>query len=234
MNTSQIIVYIILPLAGYLLGSIPFGFLIGLAKGVDIHKAGSGNIGATNLGRVCGRKFFFYAMLLDAAKGFAPTFVAALLAARSGLPDWAGVLTAVAAVLGHLFPIYLRFKGGKGVSTSLGVVLGIWPLYTMAGFGALATFIIVFFAFRYISVASILSSTGFAFYVLYLGLVGTPFENVVHSPRPWPNLLPLVIMAFVFAGLIAVRHRGNIKRLLNGTEPRFGQKKESQLTRYGA
>ena len=225
MPTPQLIAFILLPLAGYLLGSIPFGLLIGFTRGVDIRKAGSGNIGATNLGRVCGKKYFFYAMVLDAAKGFAPTVAAAIFASRAGLPDWTPLVTAVAAFLGHLFPLYLRFKGGKGVATSLGVVLGIWPLYTISGLGALFVFIVVFFGWRYISLASIISAISFVLLVFFFGHYGTPVANLVDVPRPWSDLAPLLLMALAFAALITLRHRANIQRLLAGTEPKFGRKK---------
>jgi glycerol-3-phosphate acyltransferase PlsY len=219
MSWPQSALYIVLPAVAYLLGSIPFGLLIGLAKGIDIRKAGSGNIGATNLGRLAGRRYFFYAFALDAAKGFVPTLAASVLTHRLNLPDYAPLFTAVAAVVGHLFPLYLRFKGGKGVATSFGAVLGIWPIYTLAGLVGLVSFIVVLMVWRYISLASIVGALAFTGAVVYFG---TSRWAWLHTT--WPELQPLVYTALAFALMIILKHRGNIGRLLKGTEPKVGTK----------
>jgi len=145
MTLHQLVFFVLGPLAGYLLGSIPFGWIIGKANGVDIRTVGSKNIGATNLARTLGIRFFWYALILDAAKGFLPVLVIDLYALHHP-PElqWTPLLTAAAAILGHLFPLYLGFKGGKGVATSFGAILGIWPIFTLTGLGCLVVFLLVF------------------------------------------------------------------------------------------
>src|SRR3982750_4006555 len=130
---------ILIPI-GYVLGSVPFGLWVGLAKGIDPRKAGSGNIGATNLGRLLGGRFFAIVFTLDFLKGLAPTLAASWVVHRSGgVPDanvyllW--LLVGFAAIFGHMFSLFLRFKGGKGVATSAGVMVGVFPDYTLAAAG---------------------------------------------------------------------------------------------------
>jgi acyl phosphate:glycerol-3-phosphate acyltransferase len=211
MNLRQCLL-ILGPLVGYLLGSIPFGLIIGLARGVDIRKVGSGNIGATNLGRALGMRYFWYAFVLDALKGLLPTLAVSIIAYIAGLPSWVALVTGVATLCGHIFPIYLKFKGGKGVATSFGVVLGVWPIFTLAGVAAGLVFLVVFMAYRYISLASITSSVCFVPFVLVLGL---------YTAQPWHSLGVLLAAAFLLALLIVVKHRANIRRLLAGTEPKY-------------
>ena len=246
MSLEQAAIYLIMPLVGYLAGSIPFGFVIGKMHGVDIRTQGSKNIGATNLGRILGKKYFWQAFLLDAAKGFFPVLVAAMLAHRGycmelgpdlksihsnnlhgayalghyPLPMWSPLLTGVACVLGHLFPVWLKFRGGKGVSTAFGVVLGFWPVYTLAGLAAGAFFVFMVLAFRYISLASITSVVVFAAAVVCLGRWRENWPTYLE----WKDLGPLVAVATAFAALIIFRHRTNIGRLLNGTERKVGQR----------
>jgi len=227
MTTEQLTLYVLFPIAGYLLGSIPFGWIIGKAKGVDIRTVGSKNIGATNLGRTLGKKFFWYAFLLDAAKGFFPVLAAALLVHNwnahiaAAFPSWSPLLTAMACVLGHNFPIWLKFKGGKGVATSLGVVLGFWPLYTLGGIIGGLTFIFVLMIYRYISLASIIAATAFAATVTILSQKDLPFLHTTLAPA---DLTPMITIAWLFTGLIIFRHRANISRLFKGTEPKVGQR----------
>src|SRR3954469_24121105 len=133
----------LLPVA-YLMGSIPFGLIVGLAKGVDPRKGGSGNIGATNVARMLGKKWFFVVFTLDMCKSLVPMLIASAIAHR--IPDeqreWTiyllWLLVGFAAVLGHMYSVFLRFKGGKGVATSTGVVLGLWPYFTLPGGIAIA------------------------------------------------------------------------------------------------
>ncbi len=233
MTGVEVMVYVMFPVVGYLLGSIPFAWVIGKAKGVDIRTVGSRNIGATNLGRTLGKRFFWYAFLLDAGKGFVPVLTAALYAAQwtRTLPSWAPLLTAIACVLGHTFPVWLKFKGGKGVATSFGVVLGFWPLYTLAGMGGGMIFLGMLMVYRYISLASMTGVTGFAVLVMVLGR-GYLDGHGIHLRMAWGELEPLVVVAWLFAGLIAFRHRGNIGRLLKGTEPQVGQR-EVECSRLG-
>jgi glycerol-3-phosphate acyltransferase PlsY len=233
MSFEQDMIFLGFPLMGYLLGSVPFAWVIGKAHGVDIRTVGSRNIGATNLGRTLGKKYFWQAFLLDAAKGFFPVLAASLIERHwnamspaerpfwQPLPMWAPLLTAVACVLGHLFPIWLKFKGGKGVATGFGAVLGFWPLYTIAGLLAGALFVLMLLAYRYISLASMTSSVGF---VVFVAMLGSYPNRWVETYLPFPQLLPLLVVASLFALLIVVRHRANITRLIHGTEPKVGQR----------
>ena len=225
MTIEQAVIYVLAPVVGYLLGSIPFGFLIGKAKGVDIRTTGSRNIGATNLGRTLGTKYFWYAFFFDVGKGFLPVLVVALLLrhwniAGTRFPSWVPLVTAVACVLGHTFPIYLKFKGGKGVATSFGVLLGFWPLYTLAGIGAGLVFVVIVMIYRYISLASIVGSLSLVAFVAFLGTQSKWFTYT-----PPDQLWPLLAVAALFAALIIFRHRANIARLLKGTEPQVGSRR---------
>jgi len=197
-------------LAAYLTGAIPFGLLISRARGMDIRQHGSGNIGATNVLRVLGKPLGITTFFLDAFKGFVPAFFFADLAARaSGVlpanPGLVSVLCGAAAIIGHNFPVYLGFKGGKGVATSAGVLIGIAPLAALVGLGSWG---LLFFAFRYVSLASILAAliVGISGWFLYKG-----------------NTLLCSVLS-VFAAMIILRHRTNMMRLLNGTESRFSKK----------
>jgi acyl phosphate:glycerol-3-phosphate acyltransferase len=159
MDREQVLLALI-P-AAYVVGSIPFGLMVGLAKGIDPRKAGSGNIGATNLGRLLGGKFFALVFTLDLLKGAIPTAAAGAVlgfdvANRSDCLLW--ILVGFSAVLGHLFSLFLKFKGGKGVATSAGVMLGIFPYFTVAAGVAIAVWIILFKATRYVSVASMIGA----------------------------------------------------------------------------
>lgn len=193
--------------AAYLLGAVPFGLLIARFKGVDIRKVGSGNIGATNVMRSVGKPWGIATFVLDALKGFAPAYVFPLWSPHPhpALP----IACAFAAILGHNFPIWLGFKGGKGVATSAGALLGLAP--AAAGLG-LATWAIVFFTSRYVSLASLIAA-------LVIPAAGW---TLYRSPD---HLLPVFLT--VLAALVILRHRANIQRLLNGTENRFVKKKSA-------
>lgn len=197
----------------YLLGSVPFGLLIGYARGVDVRKVGSGNIGATNVFRTVGKPWGALAFLLDAVKGFVPAALfPRVLAAVTGADVGAGhaLLFGCLAIVGHNWPVFLRFKGGKGIATSAGALLGFAPLEL--GVGAL-TWLALFLLTRYVSVASIAAA------------LAIPVAGWIHGGMDKP-LLPGVLSGL---GLVAVlRHRSNIRRLLNGTESRFkGAKRET-------
>ncbi len=251
MTIEQATIFLILPACGYLIGSVPFGWVIGKIKGVDIRTVGSKNIGATNLGRTLGARFFWYAFLLDAAKGFVPMLAAALLVRRANdaiiadfmrqyptarfedlfpyfsqyrpLPSWAPLLTGIACVMGHLFPIWLKFKGGKGVATGFGVVLGFWPVFTLAGLIGGAFFVFMLMVYRYISLASISSSVVFVAAVAWLG----GWDNgITRTYLEWGQRWPLIAVAGAFSLMIILRHRANIVRLMKGTEPKVGMSKK--------
>ena len=222
MTQTQLLLVTVLPLA-YLLGSIPFGLIIGLAKGVDPRKAGSGNIGATNVGRLLGGKFFALCFVLDLFKGLLPMLIAGSIIHRAnggGNPTVSYILWLLigfAAILGHMCSVFLKFKGGKGVATSAGVVMGLYPFYTLPGSLALLVWLIVFLIWRYVSLASIVAAISFA---LLYAAVG----QLLHWPI-FTQQLPLLIFAILVATLVVVRHRTNIQRLMAGTE--HGFKKQS-------
>ncbi len=210
---------VLIPIA-YLVGAIPFGLIVGLSRGVDVRTAGSGNIGATNVGRLLGKQFFFLVFFLDLLKSLVPMAIASWVVGRipEAQRDWplylAWLLVGFAAVIGHMFSVFLRFKGGKGVATSAGVVLGLYPYFTLAGLAVMGVFVVVFFATRYISLGSIVAACAFPLAYFAIGMM-----------RRWPVLgdqLPLLVFAVVMGGLIVWKHRSNIVRLRAGTENRFG------------
>lgn len=190
-------------LVAYLLGSIPFGLLIARAvAGIDIRTVGSGNVGATNVGRTLGRGWFFAVFLLDAAKGALPVLFLPELVTTSFGPGVLEVVCALGAVLGHVFSVFLRFKGGKGVATTAGAILAISP---PAAGSALLVFLAVFAAFRYVSLASVLAAAAFPFLAWWLD-----------------DRKPVLVFAAAVALLVAVRHQSNLRRLVQGTEPKIG------------
>ena len=195
-------------LISYLIGSIPFGLLIGKLNGKDIRKEGSCNIGATNVTRVVGKWWGKLCFLCDFLKGFLPVFIAMRLSPGEGLFP---MLTALAVVLGHVFPVYLGFKGGKGVSTAAGAALALCPpAVLIAG----AVWVLVFLTSRYVSLASLAAALALPLSAWLLHF----FAGVVLP-------LPAGILLIVFAVLTFWRHRSNIGRLMNGTESRFERKK---------
>lgn len=211
--------YLLIPLA-YLLGSVPWGLIVGLSKGVDPRTAGSGNIGATNVGRLLGFKFFALVFLLDMLKGMLPMLLAGAALRGPFMTQvdyllWLAV--GAAAILGHMFSLFLKFKGGKGVATSAGIALGLWPYYTFPGLVALLIWSALFAATRYVSVASIVAALIFP--IAYIVIADAEHWG------PFDRQLWLLVFASLIAVMILVRHRANIKRLLNGAENRFTRKK---------
>ncbi len=202
---------LLLLLASYLAGSLPIGLWIGRARGVDLREHGSRNIGATNAGRVLGRRFFFLVFALDFAKGCLPVVVAQR--AGSGEIDGAtfGLLAGVAAIFGHVFPLFLRFKGGQGVATAAGVFAATapWPAL-LAAIAWLAVFLLT----RYVSLASLCAAAVLPAACFLL----PPYTGVAVG-------LPVQVVASAVGVLIFVRHRGNIGRLLRGEESRAGRRK---------
>lgn len=206
--------------AAYLIGSIPVGLLIGKAHGIDIRTRGSGNIGATNLGRALGRAWGLTCFVLDVLKGLLPVLAAGYLFGWAGRSDLTGteigqwLLIGVLPVIGHVFPVYLKFKGGKGVATGLGVVLGIWPLLTVPALMAALTWLLFAGALRYVGLASVAAAVGLPLYYLVIAeAAGWSLDDT------W--LLPTGLG--VMALLIVFRHRGNLIRLARGTEARLGE-----------
>ncbi len=194
--------------ASYLLGSIPFGFVLTrVVKGIDVRTVGSGNIGATNAARAMGRGWGVVVGVLDALKGLVPTVLLAPLVLEPGQGRLVlALLAGLGAVLGHCFPVWLSFRGGKGVATAGGAVLGIDPVVFLWG---AATWIVALLATRYVGLASILMTGAFAVAALALR-------------RETPLFATLAGLVFL---LILLRHRANLVRMIAGTEPRIGAKK---------
>ncbi|HEY5674752.1 MAG TPA: glycerol-3-phosphate 1-O-acyltransferase PlsY [Malonomonas sp.] len=189
----------LLLLGAYLIGAIPTGIILTkLAGGEDLRKVGSGNIGATNVYRSAGRKLGIITLIGDCLKGVIPLLVAINLFNYQGASL---ALVALAAFLGHCYPVYLGFKGGKGVATALGVFLVLSPKSILC---ALALFALILWRKRYISLASILTAAAVPLFVLL-------FERS----------LPLVAVTLLIAAIVIWRHRANIDRLLSGTENKF-------------
>ena len=207
----------ILIIVSYLVGAIPFGLLIAKAHGIDIRTVGSGNIGATNVSRALGKKWAYLCFALDLLKGLIPMLAAMFILPRELTTAKIGLWLAVGAtaILGHVFPVYLKFKGGKGVATSLGVVLGLWPFYTIVGLITFMIWVIVVKIWHYISLGSILGAVVFP-------LLLTAAICIIPEWR-FAVLWPLLIAAVALGAILLIRHRDNIKRLLAGTENRIGK-----------
>lgn len=197
-------VWIVSIAIAYLLGSIPFGYvLVRVFRKEDIRAKGSGNIGATNVLRSGAKALGFATLLLDLLKGLAAVLIARHIG--SGNYD-VEVAAAVAAVLGHVFPVWLGFRGGKGVATALGVFLALtWP----SAVGGLLVFIAVFAISRYVSLGSIVAAVALPLFAF-------------HFVRPWTAMMTF---GFLFLpALVIAKHHANIQRLLSGTENRFGRR----------
>jgi acyl phosphate:glycerol-3-phosphate acyltransferase len=188
----------LLVLVAYLLGSVPSGYLLGSWAGVDVRKAGSGNVGATNVARVVGKRHGIFTLIADVAKGFVPVCLALILDFSPPVAACVGI----AAFLGHLYSVFLRFTGGKGVATALGVFLALAPWATLV---LIMIFSTVFLATRVVSLSSMVAAAA-APLVLWIG----------SQPPIW------IWMSFFIAAMIVLRHRANIQRLLSGTEPKLG------------
>ena len=199
--TSAPTLAIAMVLLGYALGSIPTGVLFARARGVDLQHTGSGNIGATNAARSLGKKIGALVLLGDALKGLLPVLLARHLFHDQPHGHWIAAATALAAFLGHLFPVWLRFRGGKGVATGLGVFLALAPIPTLVAAGV---FVVVYAAFRIASLGSLVATTAFP-------LIALAF----HEPRA------TVALGGVLWGFIVYKHRGNISRLFKHSEAKI-------------
>ena len=202
-------------IGSYLLRAIPFGYLAGRLRGIDILQTGSGNVGATNVVRVLGKRYGYPVFALDLLKGFGAVKISMLLA--PGRPtEWNslemfGIVAAICSVLGHVYSPWLKFHGGKGVATSAGALLALTPVATLIGVGV---WVIVFWATRYVSLASIAAAVVLP---IVIPLVASHDDN---SRK-------LLTYSCVFvAALVIWRHRSNLSRLMRGSEPRFTRKRE--------
>lgn len=200
-------IYFAAALVAYIVGSIPFGYIAGSIAGVDLRQHGSGNIGATNTLRVLGRKYGYAVFIGDVLKGFVAVRFALWLAHFHPEASYLiGIVAALFVVLGHSFPVWLRFRGGKGVAAAAGACLGLLPLATLI---AVTVWIGMFFVFRYVSLASIIAAVTLALSAWLLGNATDPI---------------LLGFTWLIVGLIILRHRSNIVRLFQGREPRFERK----------
>lgn len=200
-----------IPIAAYFLGSIPFGLLLTRAFGRgDVRKVGSGNIGATNVARAAGMLAGVFTLVLDVAKGAGAVWLAEKLSNDSA--TWM-MIAALAVLVGHCFPIWLKFRGGKGVATAAGVFLVLSPAACLA---AVVLFILVVIFWRYVSLGSVSAAAALPLLIYFLWAPR-------HAPPP-----AVTFGALVAALLIIFKHRGNLRRLLEGAEPKFSLSKNKE------
>ena len=197
----------ILVLGAYCIGAIPFGLLIGKIAGIDVRRSGSGNIGATNVNRLLGKKMGLLTLIADMAKSYLPMLAAAMILEGSDTRDLVVMYCGAAAFVGHLFPVYLKFQGGKGVATALGVFLYLDPLAVLA---TLAIFIVVVAISGYVSLGSLTAAAVFPGLSWLFGSPGNHF-----------------VLACFVSVLIWVKHRDNIVRLLHNEEKSFRNKEKA-------
>ena len=204
------IISIILLILGYLIGSIPWGFVFGKMKGIDIRQHGSKNIGATNTGRVLGRKYAIYAYILDTLKGslFVGLFTFGILDMKYCLVS--PMLYGLAAVLGHTFPIYLKFKGGKAVATGGGVLFAFSPLLFIV---CLGIFFVITYVFKYVSLGSLIAAL-----VAFLSTIGITLYHHGFSDLTQKYNLYFPLGTTIIFAIILIRHQSNIKRLIHKEE----------------
>lgn len=239
-----------LPIAAYILGSIPFGVLIARSRGIDIREHGSGNVGATNVFRVVGKGFGISCLLLDFLKGFLPVLIATnvfqapgtspalavpVISTRTG--DFPAdqqlyahslqVITALAAILGHNYSVFLKGGGGKGIATSAGVLVALMPGVFL---GALLVFATTFYCTRYVSLGSIFGALSIPVFTHLADrlrhLNGDELQPTYWESGSWNK--PLLVFTIVAAGLAVWRHRSNIQRIRSGTEDRLQRRKRDQ------
>ena len=200
------VIWILWAVGAYLIGSIPFGFLVGKMRGKDIRTLGSKNIGATNVYRTVGKPWGILAFACDFLKGFLPTFAAQ----KFGNADWLPLVVGILTVAGHMWTCFMKFKGGKGIATGFGMLVALTPLLVLAAFGL---FIVVVYVFHYISLGSICAA---AFLLVAIWFPCAALSN----PQGWHDL-PQCIVFSIVAAFAIWKHRTNIARLLSGTENRF-------------
>src|SRR5436190_12005860 len=200
-------------IGSYLLGSIPFGYLAGRLAGIDIRKCGSGNVGTTNVIRTLGKSYGYPVFIGDFLKGFVAVKVSMLIATRAqpacNSSEIFGILAAISSVLGHSFPVWLHFNGGKGVATSAGALFGLAPVAAVIG---AAVWILTFAVTRYVSVASVAAAAALPLIILIMNWLRQTVGK------------PLLYSSVFLAAVVIWRHRSNLSRLVRGTETRFTRK----------
>jgi glycerol-3-phosphate acyltransferase PlsY len=229
----------LLILAAFLAGSVPFGLLIARSRGIDIRKHGSGNIGATNVLRVMGAGPGGLCFLLDMLKGLLPTAAAGLWTHAASwretyhtdLPQsqaWLWLAVMAASVFGHMFSPWVGFRGGKGVATGFGAMLGMHPYLSVPAVAALAVWIVVAAITRYAGLASVVAALALPVCVLMWAVTRAAF--ILHIPaEAMPghrdSWVPFLIVTSLLGAMVVVKHRGNLRRMFSGTETRIGQRK---------
>ena len=206
------VIFILIALLSYLMGSVPAGYIAGRVAGIDIRRVGSGNVGATNVLRALGKPYGYAVFLFDFFKGVGAVWISILII--NAAHPWnqeselVGIMAGVLCVLGHAYPVWLGFKGGKGVATSAGVLFGLMPA---AALTVLAVWFVTFQATKYVSVASIVAAVA----------LPVTAAVMVHFEKAG---MPLVYFCACLAVVIVWRHRSNVSRLMKGTEPSFRRK----------
>jgi glycerol-3-phosphate acyltransferase PlsY len=221
MTTVQIILFSLAVIGSYLLGAVPFGFLVAKKRGINIFDHGSGNIGATNVFRVVGKPWGILTSVLDILKGFIPAMIIPLGLSYVGMKEYfvpMQLACAFAAIIGHCWPVYLKFRGGKGVATSAGAMIGLAPLPALV---ALIVWLLAMLIFRIVSLASIMAAI-----VLAVATWVAFFMNFMRKGTPYDIYIPIVLS--VLCLLIVLRHKKNIERLAKGTEHKFGKKSKKK------
>jgi acyl phosphate:glycerol-3-phosphate acyltransferase len=213
ISAASMLTFALVLIISYLFGSIPAGYVAGRIAGVDIRKSGSGNVGATNVTRVLGKSYGYPVFAIDFLKGLAAVRVSTLIATHAQFPrtsmELIGIIAAVSCVIGHAFPIWLQFTGGKGVATSAGSLFGLMPIAVLIG---AAIWIIIFQVTRYVSVASIMAAVALPIIIFIMISL-----NQAHATA-------LLYFSICLAVVVILRHRSNLSRLARGTEPRFKRK----------
>ena len=214
----------------YMIGSIPFGVLLARMRGIDIRKHGSGNVGATNVGRVLGRRLGLACFVLDVGKGAIPVLVAGwyfqLLGhdtiATPATDSWWWLGVAFAALAGHMASVFLGFRGGKGVATAFGGLVAMWPTLGLAALAAFAAWIMVVLPTRMVSLASMVAAIVLPAVTVWILLAANVPDSIPPSDI-WPRRLPAIIVSSLIGAMILWRHRSNLARIISRTESRIGQ-----------
>lgn len=230
--------WLICIIGAYLVGSIPFGVIIGRIRGIDVRDHGSKNIGATNVSRLLGKKYGVLCFLLDVSKGAGPTIVAGVMIGKVAALEqremwlwmavelkqsemWLWMAVAISAILGHMFSIFLRFRGGKGVATGFGSLAAMWPLMTIPAFVAVVVWYFTLRMTKYVAVASMLAAVSLPLVYLLTSIPNDGRDMV----RILMHASPPGIVTGVLAVLIVFQHRSNIARLQRGEEPKVAGRK---------